>query len=244
MLAPTPTIGHNQPPGPIDYAKEAMADINTFLREHPVIENHDQARAAGGWIERTRIALKSMEEERTVKVAPLIAINESYCAVSEPLKKILLELRRRVTAYTSAEEAKRKAEAERARRAAEEAERQAQAAIAAADDAIACADVGECTDAGTAIAEADAAIRDAGRLARSAARAERESTVRIGSVMGGRAISMRTTEVLIIDDPGRALKVLGLTEKIAEAILSSARDFRREFGELPDGVRVEQKRSV
>ena len=55
---------------------------------------------------------------------------------------------------------------------------------------------------------------------------------------------MRTVEVLVIDDVAKAIKILGLTDKIRDAVLSSARDFRKNFDELPDGVRSTWERQL
>jgi hypothetical protein len=241
-------IGHNAPPGPVDSAKDALVELNAYLTENPVIQDQKQAKEAGGFIERTRISLKALEDERTEKVGPLNvqlkAINDLYRGVRDPLEKVLSELKRRVTAYTTAEEEKRRAEAERLRAEAEAKAFAAQQAVLAADDAVACADVGEVTDAGQAIADADAAIKAAGIAERTAARAEREQTARIASVMGGKALSMRTQEILDVTNAVAAIKCMGLTDKIRDAILSSARAYREDFGQLPEGVTATTQRRM
>jgi hypothetical protein len=229
-------------------AREAMTELNGFLTENPVIQTHDQARAAGGTVERTRIALSSLAEEMKDKTTPIRAkLDEIYAAyrvVREPLEKVLVECKRRLTAYTTAEEAKRKAAAAAARREAEEAAERAQRAIAEAEDAIAAADVGECNNAGEAIADAYAAMRQAGVAERTAARTERQTTERLGSVMGGRSISMRWVEVLAVIDACAAVKAMGLTPSIAEAILTSARAFKKAHGELPPGITFTKERKI
>lgn len=241
-----PPKGHNNPPGPLESAQEALAELNAYLLDNPVIQDHKQAKEAGGWIERTRISLKQIEDERTEKVGPINAllknINDTYRTVREPLEKVLLELKRRRDKYLTAEEDRRRAEAERLRALAEAQKIAAQQAAQAADEAIANADVGECADVGGAIADADAAIKAAGRSDRAAARAERESVVRVGSVMGGKAQSLRNYEVLTITDVAAALKCMGMTDHIREAILTSARVYRKEFGELPVGIKSETER--
>jgi hypothetical protein len=241
-------IGDNRPPGPIPSAKEAMREVSAFMADVPSIESHEQAKQGGAYVERTRIALAEMETERKVKVDPLNAqlgtINSSYRIVREPLEKILLELKRRLTNFASAEEAKRIAAAEAARKAAEEAERIAREAEAKEQEAIQNAEVGECADVGGAIAQADAAFSDFQKAQRAAARAEREQTARIPSVMGGRAQVMRDYEVLAISDAAAAIKCMGMTDKIRDAILSSARAYRGDFGQLPDGVTATTQRRM
>ena len=63
-------IGGNNPPGPIDHAREAMAELSKFTENCPVIQDFDDAKQAAAWIERTRIALQSMEDERKPIVDP------------------------------------------------------------------------------------------------------------------------------------------------------------------------------
>jgi hypothetical protein len=241
-------IGGNKPPGVIDSAKEAMTELSAFLADTPVIENQPQAKQGGAHIERTRISLAAMEDERSERVGPLnkelTAINGAYRVVREPLEKVLKELRRRLTDFANAIEAARIAEANRLAAERAEAERIAREAEVAEQNAIAMADVGELTDAGGAIAEADARFRNFERAYRAAAVAAKNVPVRIGSAMGGRALSMRTVEVLVIDDACAAIKAIGLTDKVQDAILSSAREFRKAYGELPMGISSTHQRSM
>lgn len=242
-------IGHNGAPGPIDSAKEAMAELGEYLKENPVVQSHAEAKQAGGWIERTRIALKTMEDERVELVAPLneklSTINGAYRVVRDPLTKLYDLLRARVTAYTRAEEAKRAAEAERLRQEAAEKERLAREAEANEAAAIAGAEVGELTDVGVATIEADAAFLDYSRTNREAQRAERNVNVRIGSVMGGRSLAARTETVLTIDDPQVLLTALGfLSERTADSLKTDARAFFKETGEWPDGITATKQRSI
>jgi hypothetical protein len=252
MLAPAADrqvpASHNNPPGPLASAKEAMTELKQYLADTPVIHSPQEAKQAGGWIERTRIALAEMENERTAKVAPLnqqlTAINGAYRLVREPFEKMLKEIRRRVTDYASAVEAARIAEANRLRAEAEEKERVAREAERQEQDSIAAVDVGECADVGAAIEQANETFHDYEKANRAAAVAERNVPVRIGSVMGGPSLSMRTIEVLVVGDACAAIKALGLTDKIRDAILSSAREFRKAHGELPAGVTSEYQRSL
>ncbi len=239
----------NLAPGPIDSAKEALSELNGYLRETPVIQTPKDAKEAGGWLERSRIAIKQLEDERGEKVSPLNTqlkrVNDLYRAVRDPLEKVTNELRRRLTAYTNAEEIKRRAEAERLRREAETAAEEARLASRAADDAVAGVDVGECTDAGGAIADADAAIRQAGIAERTALRAERESTARIPSIMGGRTLAPRTQTVLTVasvNDACKAIRMIGLAPELEQCICMLARRYEKQFDEYPDGITVTKTR--
>lgn len=248
-------IGHNQPPGPVEYARIAMADLSKFLTDNPVIETEQQASAGGAYVERMRKTLADIEDERDRKVRPL---NEQVSKINAEYKslhntdakkpgtadKLLNELRRRLTDYAQAEELRRIQEAEKARLAAEEAEARAREAERIEAETKANATVGEITDVAAAIIDADSAFSDFERAERAAALAERNVPVRIGSVMGGKSLSMRTTETLILDSYNRAIKAIGPNEKIREAILSAARDYRKLHGTLPDGVSVETTRKL
>lgn len=243
-----PPRNHNGPPSPLESAKDAGRELKKFLEDNPVIETPQQAKDGGGYVERTRITLKTMNDEQDELTAPHLAtlegIYEPRRKVRQPLERILKQLRERLTAYAARIEAERQRIAEAARQAAIEAERVAREAEKREQDAIAGADVGECTDVGSAIEEADAAFGDFQVANRAAQRADLAVPVRIRSVMGGRALSMRTTEVLTVTDAAQAIVAMGLTAKIEAAILSSARDFRKEFGELPDGVGTTKERSL
>ena len=84
-------IGGNQPPSPIDYAKEAATELADYLRENPVIATFDQAKEIGGWIERTRISLSTARDARDTELAPHLekagAIRTTYDAVREKTPK-------------------------------------------------------------------------------------------------------------------------------------------------------------
>jgi hypothetical protein len=241
-------IGHNQPPGPIDFAKEAISELSAYLKETPVVQSFDDAKLAGAHIERTRIALKAMEDERSVKVQPLneqlSAINTAYRVVREPLTKIYDTLKARVTTYNRAEEAKRAAEAARLAKIAADAEAAARAAETAEQEAIANAEQGELTDVGAAIQSADEAFRDYSVANRTAQRAERESKVRIPSAMGGRTLAMRQVEVFTVEDACAAIAIMGASEDLKRQIIRDAKRFREATGELPDGVTSAYERSL
>jgi len=240
-------IGDNRPPGPIQSAQEAGAELSAWLVDRPVIQSPDEAKEGAAWVERTRIALATMEDARKVEVDPLnkrlTEINSKYRPVRDALEKLFKEVRRRLTDYANAVEAARIAELRRLEAEREQAERAAREAEAAEADAKAAVDVGECADVGAAITEADAAFKDYQKADKDAAIAARNVPVRFGSIAGGKRQSMRTTRVLVITDAAAALKAIGVTEKIKTAILQSAKDFEEAHGELPEGVTATHERS-
>ena len=241
-------IGDNQPPGPIESAKEAMAELSTFTEENPVIQNFDGAKQYAAWIERTRVALQAMEDERKPKADPLNAaleaINKPYRLVRQPLEKLYELAKARLTKYNNAVEAARLREAQRLREEAEAAERTAREAEAAEQEAIANAEAGECTDVGGAIAGADQAFKGFQKADRAAATAERNVPVRIASVMGNKALSMRTTEVFTVEDACAAITIMGCSDDLKKQIIKDAKRFREATGDLPDGVKSEYQRSL
>lgn len=238
----------NNPPSVVDHAREAFAELSAYLKDNPVIQQREQALLGSGYIERTRVALTAMEAERVEKVKPLnetlSVINAAYRGVRDPLETALKTLRGRLSNYANAVEAARIAEAEKLRLEAVERERIAREAEEAERAAIEDADAGECTDVGGAIKQADTAFADYSRANRQATIAERNVPVRFSSALGNRSLSMRTVEVLVIEDIARAIQVMGITDKIKDAVLSSARDFRKEFEELPAGIKATTERSI
>lgn len=251
-----PAIGHNRPPDALEMAQGTLADVATFLAETPVIDSHETAKRAGLYVERVTKLFGDMEDERDKQVRPLneqvAEINAKYKAVHNAdakkpgsFDKVLIELKYRLTAYARAEERKREEAAAAAAQIAAEAERVAREAEAKEREAKTNADVGELgVDVATTIVEADRAFADFERANRAAAIAEREVPVRISSSLGGRALSLRTRETLILDDADAALKAIGVTENIREAILSASRNYRKLKGQLPPGVSSQTERTI
>lgn len=250
-----PAIGHNNPPSSIDAAGAAIHAVSQWMEENPVIETEEQARACKPLLDRAKAALDEMEAERDSKVRPLNEqvkkINDQYKALHNTdskrpalYDKILNELKARLAAFMRREEEKRQAEAARLRAEAEEKERAAREAEAKEREALENAAAGELgVNVAVATDEADAAFGDFQRASRFADRAERDSKVRIGGGFGS-AASLRTVETLHLDDALAAIKAIGVTDKIRDAILSSARDYRKLHGELPAGVRAETERKL
>lgn len=240
-------IGDNKPPSPIEMASEIRAAVVVFLQDMPVVSTDDEARQTKLIIDRAKASLDEMEDARKREVRPLndrvSTINETYKTAARSLTALLDQLKSRLAAYIRAEQERRGREAEAARQAALEAERVAREAEQREHEAIDNAAVGEYTDVGGAIEQADKAFNNFAKADRAAMRAERDMHVKIG---GGfrRAASFRTVETLVLVDPFAAIKVIGTTAKIREAIISSARDFRKLNGTLPAGVRATHEQAL
>lgn len=247
--------GHNNPPTPIEMAGAAIHAVSIWMEENPVIETEEQARAAKPLLDRAKSALDDMEAERDSKVRPLneqvSKINADYKALHNTdskkpalYDKVLNELKARLAAFMRREEEKRLAEAARLRAEAEAKEKAAREAEAKEQEAIANAAAGELgIKVAEATDEADAAFAGYQQSSRFAARAERDTKVKIGGGFGS-AVSLRTTETLHLDDAAKALAAIGVTDKVREALLSGARDYRKLRGELPAGVRAETDRRL
>lgn len=247
---------NNNPPSTIESAKEAFDELSAFLKNHPVISNPEEAKQASAYVERTRIALQEARDERDGKTRPhldaLETIRADYDIVRDKtktndggiLQRAFTALKKRLSDYANAVEAARIAEANRLRLEAEERERKAREAELAEREAIDDAEQGVESDIGAAVEQAAQAFADYRSADKHAAIAERNVPLKLRSVMGGRTMSMRTVEKLVIEDAFAAIKALGLTSDIQEAILKSARAFRKEFDELPAGITATFERSL
>lgn len=258
---PRAVIGNNQPPEEIEEApaaaelpalvsiegaRDCYKVVAAFLAETPVIERDGDAKKAANFFEQTRRTLGCMDDERKLLVNPLNdqveEINDRYRQPRECIKGLKEEIARRLKVYTDAEEAKRAEEAEKARKLAEVAERRARQAEEIEREAKADADVGVVgINVAAAIANADQAFDSFKRAERTASRTEKQIPVRLNGGFG-RAVSMRKSETLILDDAAAAIAAMGVTDAIRDAILSSARAYRKLNGSLPTGVTVETDR--
>jgi hypothetical protein len=246
-----PSIGHNKPPNTKvirSLALAALQALSAFLRDTPVIRDAAEARLANEHCDSIQRTIKDIEAERKSLVEPLKtqakSIDEQYRVIRQPLEHALDTLKERLTQYVIIETRKREDEARRLREEAEAKERAAREAERLEKEAQANAEVGECTDVGEAIAAADAAFNAFTDAERAAAIAERDSQVRLRSMYGGRARTLRTSEVLHVVDASAALTAMGVTESIRDAILTSARAYRKLHGRLPAGISREEIRSL
>lgn len=248
-------MGGNNPPSPIEMAESIMQVLSDWMKDHPVIQTEDEARAAKPLIDRAKAAMDEIEAERDGKVRPLndkvAEVNAEYKAVhnTDPKKpgtfnKVFNELKLRVADYLRREEQKRLIAAAEARRIQEEAERQAREAEEREREALDNASAGEIgVDVAIVTKEADTAFETFERQSRFADRAERDTKVKIGGGFAG-AVSLRTAETLQVDDALKAIVVIGTTDRIREAILTEARAYRKANGRLPDGVSATTERKL
>lgn len=247
MITPE-MAGHNNPPGMIETATHTTKAVNGWLMQNPVVEGEKAAKEIKVYIDRAKLCLEDLESERDNQVRPLnekvAEINNGYRGSRTLLRAVLDEATRRLEAYIRVETDKREAIAAEARRKAEEAERQAREAERIEREKIENAKVGELdVDIAGASELADKSFEEYKKLERQAAVAERDSKVRVG---GGfkRSIGLRNKETLLITDAVAAIKVLGVTDAIKDAILAAAKAYRKLYKTLPPGItsRTEEKR--
>jgi hypothetical protein len=245
---PREHIGANLPPAAIDFAKESTAALSDWMKDRPVIESDDDARAAKLLLDRAKSSLESMETERDAQVRPLNeqvkSINDRYRSPRTLLEKVRNTLVDRLTTYAKRLEAERLRKAEEARRAAEAAAQAALEAQQREQEAREDAEQGVCdVDIGEVAAETDQAVAALGKAARAVERAERDTKVRIGGGFG-KVATLRTASILIITNIHAAIEDVGVTEDIADAVLKAARAYRKENGELPNGISRETERRI
>jgi hypothetical protein len=242
-------LHHNQPPDMAKTAEEISLEVSLWMSEHPLIQNENEAREAKILIDRGSLGIKDLEDERDSKVRPLNEqvkeINDYYRGPRHLLGRILDELKQRVGQFILVEEAKRQRAAAEAARLAREAEETARRAEQKEREAYSDASSGVLgVDIAARTAEADAAFADYQKAQHQAQIADKDAHVRIGGGYG-RALSVRSKDVIIIDDYVKAIHAIGLgNEIIDEAVKKAARAYKKIFGKWPEGIRIEVERSI
>lgn len=240
-------LGHNKP-SPADLTRDLDAEIRAFVTEHPVIQDEDEARKAANIVQRAKNTLADLDAERKAKGRPHLdsihAINTEYHDAMRPINLGKETVEERLTDYAKAEELRRQEIAEKVRLEAIAAQERASQAIRDAYDAEANAAVGEAVDVVSLKQEAVAAFNDARRADRAFARAERDAGhVRLATGLG-RALAPRKHTELSVTDAAAAIGAIGLTEGIAEAILTAARSYKKLKGNYPPGIAVNTTRTI
>lgn len=241
------TIGHNAP-SPRDLTGDLYVELADWLKEHPALTSEDEAKAAARLRLRTRNTLADVEDGRKANVRPLNdqvkTINAEYGEATAPLQSALVVLNGRLTDWELAEELRRQEIAEKIRLEAKAAQERASEAIRNAQEAEQNASFGETVDVVGAKQAAVAAFNDARRAERAFLRAERDGHVKLSPGLGGRAMGLRSHEELAVTDPAAVIAAVGLTEGIAEALITAARHYRKERGQLPPGIASNRTRTV
>jgi hypothetical protein len=232
--------GHNNPPEMLETAPEVAKSISAWMAESPIVQNETDAKAIKMQIDRAKLCIKDLEDERDGKVRPLndtvASINFKYRSPRRLLGDLLDEMLNRLSTFVKAEERRREQialEAQAKARAAEAAAREAERIEQEKLDDAARGELG--IDAAKVISDADEAFEAFERAERQAILARKEVHVKVGGGLG-RAISLRKVETLHITSCAEALEDIGFTDGIKEAILKSAMAYRKLHNRLPRGI--------
>lgn len=241
-------VGHNNPP-PAEVVGGLDTELRAWIKEHPVLQDAAEANKAAQLALRAKKTLDDIEDDRKRRVGPLNAqvkeINAEYAEAATPIQSALVVLRGRMTDYATAEERRRQEEAERLRLEAIERQRAASEAIRDAAEAETNAGFGETVDVVAAKQNAVRLFNESRKADRAFARAEKASEhVHLAPGLDGRAMSLRNREELSVTDAAAAIGATGITEGIAEAILTAARAYKKLKGNYPPGIAVNVTRTV
>lgn len=233
-------LGGNAPPSAIELAQTAAKDLAAFLSENPALMDREAAKTAKLQRDRLYATIKELTEAEKAEAAPIKlqveAIRARYLPVSAKLNTLKAELNDRIDAFLKREQAERVAEAEAKLREAERLRLEAVAAEEKLNQTKDEAKQGVFGDIGAALDDAAKAVGDAAKAQRQAAVAIRDAaTVRLGGGFG-RAVGLRVKKQLILTDWKAAIKSIGLTEALQDAILTAARVYHRDHGAWPRGV--------
>lgn len=238
----------NNPPEVLDLSREVIQSISDWMGENPSVSDEATARSAKMQVDRAKALIKDLEAERDGKVRPLnekvASINADYRKPRRLVGDLLDEMLARIQDYVRKEEHRRAKIAEEAARKAREAEEAALEAERLEKERLDDAAKGEVgVDVAAVIEKADDAFEDYQRAEREAIMAQRDAKVKIGGGFA-RALSMREKEILDVVDAIAALTDMGATENIKQAILTSARAFRKIHNRLPNGISSIMEKSL
>lgn len=241
-------IGHNNPPESLELASDVASSISAYMADNPVVETEDAARGMKAQIDRAKLCIKDLEAERDTKVRPLnervATINHTYRRPRRLIGDLLDEMLGRVQTFVKFEERRRQEIARIAAEKALEAERKAREAELIERQKLDDASKGEVgVDVASAISEADEAFEAFERAERQAALAQKDTKVRVGGGFS-RAIGLREKETLKVTDHLLAIRDIGFTADMEDAVLKAARAYRKLHGSLPRGIQSAMEREL
>lgn len=230
---------------PAIYAAELAQELEAYLNEHPSGDAMSMEEAAEGskLSHRAKKCMQDIDAERTDKVAPLNAqvkaINDEAKAAATPLVSGRDILDTRLQSFVQAEEGRRAQKAEEAREVAQQAAEAVQRTFEAVKESETGAAAGTMdVDLLADVRRHDETMALLDKASDHLKRMEREITVRLPQGFGDRVRTARTEEEPEITDIILAIQSIGLTAKIRDAILSSARAWKKTNGGLqwPPGI--------
>lgn len=237
------------PKSAIDGARDIWALAQAFIEDTPVVEDEATALKANEMLSIVKGSFDAVEKARDEVAKPLYTAwmdaRNGFAPALSNLNILKTTIGNRLTVFMKAEEARRAREAEALRQEALKKEEAAREAERIEREAVEDANLGEVgVNVAGATAQADAAFQDFEKTAREAALAEKNETVRMRSRFAPRATSLRNVEVLSVTNINNAISALWPNDKILEAVLSAAREYRKQSGKLPDGVDAEVERRL
>lgn len=232
--------GHNNPPEVLQLAPETISDISGHMADMPVIENERDAKLMKLHIDRAVACVRDLKAECEGKVRPLddkvTYIKGLYRRPRRMLGDLLDEMRARLELFVKAEQSRREAIAMQAAADAAAAEQRAREAERIEKERLDDAAKGEIgVNVADIMADADEAFEAYEKAERQAILAQKQTHVKVGGGFS-RAIGMRKKETLQITDAFAAISQMGVSDDIREAILKTARTFRKLNGRLPNGI--------
>jgi DNA repair exonuclease SbcCD ATPase subunit len=251
------SIGHNNPPSPIEDLKERAglirASLNQAMKEAPVIQTQEDGEKYANAIKAGKSMAKEIEDKRKAADKPFndakAANKAAHDAIAKPVNDLVKVASDKLSDWLIAEEARRQKELALLRQQEKEAEEAAAKLIAEAEEAIEDSNQGVVEDLDEKITAANEAYDAQQAQARATATAARNvRPILKGSIAGGRGLSLRTKKEIVVDDPYAALRDMAKhgadLSKVKEVIASCARAFKSEHKRLPNGVSETEERSI
>src|SRR4051812_9013931 len=104
--------GHNNPPQILELCRDVIQSISDFMAENPTVPDHACAKAVKIQIDRAKLGIRDLEDERDSKVRPLndtvAAINLTYRKPKQMLTDLIGEMANRLQIYIMIEEERRR----------------------------------------------------------------------------------------------------------------------------------------
>lgn len=222
---------------PLEIARDAERELLDFLRKNPTIKDDFGAKEAKLAYDMAKKAFNELENARDKKTQPLHkawhdavaefkptieSFKSNIAAIDKIMQSYLREKKRAAEALA--------AEAERVRLEKERLAREAIAALREKENAEPALQDAASEQATKAWSEYESAERECDS-AKKATEVKIEGGFK--NNMGLRAVK----KIQVLDDAIVAIKEMGVTDDIKEAVLKSARFYKRMSGRLPAGVR-------
>lgn len=201
---------------------ELVANAERWIAERKVIENEEQAKAAGLFLAQLRDALRDGEKQRKADKQPFIdagkRVDDAYAKLATLIEKCGKAMKAKTDDWLQREQKRIEAERIEAKRKADEAARQAEEIRKAAE---AAKQTGGPSIEAEAMAEE--AEKDRVRAAEAARKAEKEKP-KIAAGTGIRTVANVTVWELVVTDYALALEAFKDHEWVKDAVERAAKE--------------------